>query len=143
MRMLTQPRKPKWPGFPAFTLIELLVVIAIIGILAALLLPALSKAKLRAQQIQCLNNVKQLTTAGLVYASDNGGAFCNSYWVVRKGDEDFPYRYWWVNSLINSHYKKNAVLLCPSTPKTPPLHDPGGKADTPWQWWESAFGPAK
>jgi prepilin-type N-terminal cleavage/methylation domain-containing protein/prepilin-type processing-associated H-X9-DG protein len=62
--------RPALAARRAFTLIELLVVIAIIAILAALLLPALSKAKQKAQQTYCLNNVKQLGLGMMLYVSD-------------------------------------------------------------------------
>jgi prepilin-type N-terminal cleavage/methylation domain-containing protein len=89
----------------AFTLIELLVVIAIIAILAAMLLPALARAKGKAQQIACLNNCRQLGLSAFLYVQDN-----QAYPTANLGGQAKPQ---WPLALF-TFYKDTNILACPS-----------------------------
>jgi prepilin-type N-terminal cleavage/methylation domain-containing protein/prepilin-type processing-associated H-X9-DG protein len=112
----------------AFTLIELLVVIAIIAILAAMLLPALAKAKAKAQAISCVSNLKQWSLAFIIYADDNEGKLMSS--VNNPRDRQV-----WAEALQQAYKKKPDLLNCPSAVNPNAGIDPAfGKTTTKFEF---------
>jgi prepilin-type N-terminal cleavage/methylation domain-containing protein/prepilin-type processing-associated H-X9-DG protein len=113
-----------------FTLIELLVVIAIIAILAALLLPALGRAKMQARQAACLSSLRQVTLGGLMYLNDTQGGFPDNVPLVPGYDPTVASL--WYYALTN-YGVNDQVRLCPSTrPQSLTVIDAPGAADLAW-----------
>jgi prepilin-type N-terminal cleavage/methylation domain-containing protein len=103
MRPKTAPLLDRRVARPpsAFTLIELLVVIAIIAILASMLLPSLGRAKQAGQRMSCLDNMKQIGMANIMYAQDN-----NSFYPPRLATNRWP-------QALFPYYKTTNILVCP------------------------------
>ena len=130
MKTACRPSGTSGNGVKAFTLIELLVVIAIIAILAAMLLPALSAAKMRSKSISCINNLRQAGIAHTMYLGDFGRSYT------------YDSSHLWIENLLVYNSHASNIVVCPvgSNPTTRTDFSPQalyGRADQRWYWAET------
>jgi prepilin-type N-terminal cleavage/methylation domain-containing protein len=132
-------RTSKAGGCRGFTLIELLIVITIISILAALLLRSLAGSKRQAQQTACLNNVKEMTLAGLMYMTETGQGLPDNVQGLVGYDPNAPAMWW---DALAYYGTAGNVRLCPSTLNPPtalPFQPVAGTANRPWGEWNPTY----
>lgn len=113
-------KSPSGKSSQGFTLVALLVIVAVLAILAAMLLPALAKAKQKAQRINCVNNLKQTGLAFRIWSGDNGDTYPMDVSTTKGGTKEFTagadtFRHFQV---MSNELSTPKILICPADTRT-------------------------